>query len=58
MIVCTLKTFEIRGGVLLSKEPMWTFYVNDVTHNNSYVRLLAVAYLGGRSLGHDPHLAY
>lgn len=46
------------GGVLLSKEPLCTFDVNDVIQNNSYVRYLAVAYLGGRSLGQGPHLAY
>ena len=25
----------------MSKEPMWTFYVNYVTQNNSYIQLLA-----------------
>ena len=25
---------------ITSKEPMWTFYVNDVTQNNNYMQLL------------------
>ena len=29
------------GRGIMSKEPMWTFDVNYVTQNNSYVQLLA-----------------
>ena len=30
-----------EGWGITSKEPMWTFNLNDVTQNNSYVQLLA-----------------
>ena len=30
------------GWGIMSKEPMWTFDVNDITQNNSYVQLLTM----------------
>ena len=39
VVVCTLRNIRNSPQKLgfTSKEPMWTFDVNDVTQNNSYV---------------------
>ena len=42
MVVRTLKNIRNSPGRwgIKSKEPMWTFDINDVTQSNSYVQLL------------------